>query len=196
VSPAYPAPAVKYPTLAVVSQNKHKVITVFGSSRTVEGDTDYQTAMRLGKLLGEAGFDVCNGGYSGSMEAISRGVRDGGGKSIGVTVDVIARSGNAWLDEEIRTENIFRRIEHMVTLADGFAVLPGGTGTLAELALTANLLFLGALTPRPLVLLGAAWESVMTYFFDNLHSAQAERALVRFAPTPESVVSTFREHLA
>ncbi|HLQ34421.1 MAG TPA: LOG family protein, partial [Chloroflexota bacterium] len=122
-----------------------KIITVFGSSRSSEGDADYDEARKLGRLLAQAGFTICSGGFGGSMEAVSRGAREGGGRTIGVTVDLIRRSANPWLDEEVRTETIFRRIEHMVTIAHGFVALRGGAGTLAEMALTMNLLFLEAL---------------------------------------------------
>jgi predicted Rossmann-fold nucleotide-binding protein len=39
----------------------------------VDGLREYQEALKLGRLLVEAGFDVCSGGYAGIMEAISRG---------------------------------------------------------------------------------------------------------------------------
>ena len=44
-----------------------KTITVFGSSQPAEGSKAYEEARRLGRLLAEAGFAVCNGGYAGLM---------------------------------------------------------------------------------------------------------------------------------
>jgi uncharacterized protein (TIGR00730 family) len=173
-----------------------KIITTFGSSRSSEGDADYGEARELGRLLAQAGFTICSGGYSGSMEAVSRGAREGGGQTIGVTVDTIRRTGNQWLDEEIRTETIFHRIEHMVTIASGFVVLRGGAGTLAEMALTMNLLFLNALEPRPLVVLGDDWKAVMTTFFQRLHSSETERQLLSYAATPAQAVQLIRERLS
>lgn len=129
------------------------------------------------------------------MEAVSRGAREGGGQTLGVTVEVIKRSGNPWLDEEVRTENIFRRIEHMVTVADGFVTLPGGAGTLAELSLTMNLLYLGALDPKPLVLLGADWRALMDCFFERLHGSDQERQLLSYAATPLEVAGLLRQHI-
>ena len=49
-----------------------KIVTVFGSSLPGEGSTAYVEAQRLGRLLAEAGFAVCNGGYAGLMEASAR----------------------------------------------------------------------------------------------------------------------------
>jgi predicted Rossmann-fold nucleotide-binding protein len=56
--------------------NQDKIITVFGSSRPAEGHADYIEALELGRALAAAGFGVCTGGYSGVMEAVSRGARE------------------------------------------------------------------------------------------------------------------------
>ena len=50
-----------------------RTVTVFGSSLGEPGDTDYDTAVELGRLLAEAGYAVATGGYDGSMEAVSIG---------------------------------------------------------------------------------------------------------------------------
>jgi uncharacterized protein (TIGR00730 family) len=174
--------------LGSLAEKAERIITVFGSSRSSKRDPDYEQARELGQLLAQAGFTICNGGYSGSMEAVSRGAREGGGRTIGVTVDVIQRSGNPWLDEEVRMETLFKRIEHMVSIAHGFVALKGGAGTLAEMALTMNLLWLNAIEPRPLVLMGPDWRAVMEFIFERLHSSEEERRLVTFADTPAQVV--------
>jgi uncharacterized protein (TIGR00730 family) len=179
-----------------LAEKARNVITVFGSSRSKSGDADYQEAHELGGLLARAGFTICSGGYSGSMEAVSRGAREAGGQTIGVTVDVIRRSGNEWLDEEMREETIFRRIEKMTTLASGFVALRGGAGTLAEVALTLNLLFLGALEPRPLVLVGKDWQAVMNCIFQHLVASEPERQLLSYADSPTDAARQLTAALA
>jgi uncharacterized protein (TIGR00725 family) len=173
-----------------------KIIAVFGSSRSIEGEAEYAAAYEQGKLLAEAGFDVCSGGYSGAMEAVSRGAREAGGRTIGVTVQVINRSGNQWLDEEVRTDSIFQRIEHMLTVSDGCIALRGGSGTLAEIAMTLNLLLLGALEPRPLVLVGPDWQAVMNTFFEHMPSNEYERQLLAMAGSPAEAVRLLVEKLS
>src|SRR5262252_7395492 len=79
-----------------------KVITVFGSSRPKESDADYQEACRLGHALGRAGFAVCSGGYGGVMEGVSRGAKEAGGTTIGVTAEFFPREANSWIDSEVR----------------------------------------------------------------------------------------------
>ena len=41
-----------------------KTVTVFGSALPAEGSQAYVEAQRLGRLLAEAGYAVCNGGYA------------------------------------------------------------------------------------------------------------------------------------
>ena len=60
-----------------------KIVTVFGSSRPREGDAHYAQARALGAALAEKGFVVCSGGYGGVMEAVSRGAKEAGGRTLG-----------------------------------------------------------------------------------------------------------------
>jgi uncharacterized protein (TIGR00725 family) len=62
-----------------------RIVTVFGSSRPREGDAEYTIARSLGAELTTKGFIVCSGGYSGVMEAVSRGAKEAGGRTLGIT---------------------------------------------------------------------------------------------------------------
>ena len=53
-----------------------KRVTVFGSSKCSPGDPAYESAYKIGRLLGEFEFSVATGGYQGTMEAISRGASE------------------------------------------------------------------------------------------------------------------------
>ena len=112
-----------------------KTVTVFGSSLPGEGSTAYVEAQRLGRLLAEAGYAVCNGGYGGLMEASARGAREAGGHTIGITCVIWPRPANPYIVEEVRTQNFPERLMTLIERGDAYLVLPGGTGTLAELAL-------------------------------------------------------------
>ncbi|TAM84213.1 MAG: LOG family protein [Acidobacteria bacterium] len=111
-----------------------KTVTIFGSSIPGEGTEIYQEAQQLGRRLAEAGFAICNGGYAGLMEASARGARDAGGHTIGVTCDVWTAKANRWIAEEVRTATFMERLLTLIERGDSYVVLPGGTGTLAELA--------------------------------------------------------------
>ena len=64
------------------------IITVFGSARPRAGEADYEEARRLGGELARRGFQVCTGGYTGVMEAVSRGAKEAGGRTIAITSDI------------------------------------------------------------------------------------------------------------
>lgn len=51
-----------------------RFVTVFGGASPTE--PDYNAALRLGRLLGQAGCSVLTGGYIGTMEAVSRRSRE------------------------------------------------------------------------------------------------------------------------
>jgi uncharacterized protein (TIGR00725 family) len=112
-----------------------KVVTIFGSSLPNEASPAYTEARQLGKLLAEAGFAVCNGGYKGLMEASARGAREACGHTIGVTCAIWPGKANPWIVEEVRAKSFPERIMTLLERADAYIVLAGGTGTLAELAL-------------------------------------------------------------
>lgn len=111
---------------------KDRIITIFGSSFPKPGDEEYEFAYQLGKQLGEAGFTICNGGFYGTMEATAKGAFEAGAKTIGVTVDLFNLKANNFIQEEIRCASLFERINKLISLASGFIVLKGGTGTLLE----------------------------------------------------------------
>ena len=78
-----------------------KTVTVFGSSRPSEGESDYEDARSVGRALADAGFSVCSGGYGGVMAAVSRGAKERGAQTFGVTADFFTASkANEWIDVE------------------------------------------------------------------------------------------------
>ena len=85
--------------------------TVFGSSRPKETDADYRGSARLWEqTLAKRGFAVCSGGYGGVMEAVSRGAKEPGGKTYGVTAEFFKRKANEWIDVEVRKKTWEERL--------------------------------------------------------------------------------------
>jgi len=141
--------------------NSEKIVTVFGSSRPKEGDPDYSDAFALGRALARGGFAVCSGGYAGVMEAVSRGAKEAGGKTYGVTADFFKAKTNRWIDVEVRMKTWQERLFELIRLADGFVACKGGTGTLVELAVVWEMLNKSVLTGKPFAVLGDFWSPVL-----------------------------------
>ena len=169
------------------------IITVFGSSRPLPDSTAYNDAQVVGRLLAEAGYAVATGGYMGTMEAVSRGAAEAGGHVIGVTSAQIETfrpiPPNRWVKEEIRKELLRDRATHLVLENGGMIVLPGGIGTLSEMALAWSLMQVGDIAVRPLVLYGPTWRATLTAFFDADYIRAQDYSLLQFADTPETAVA-------
>ena len=138
-----------------------KIITVFGSSRPRAGDADYEEARALGKALAERGLAVCSGGYGGVMEAVSRGAKEAGGKTYGVTAEFFRRRANEWVDVEVRKKTWEERLFELVRLGDGFVACKGGTGTLVELAVVWEMLNKSVMSAKPFAVLGDFWQPIL-----------------------------------
>ena len=124
-----------------------KYITIFGSSRCVQGDQEYIFAESLGNMLGKLGHNVATGGYQGTMEAISKGASKHNVSVIGVTVpslfsnmskDSFEVKANEFINKEIKTESLSSRIHHLLENSKAIIVLPGKIGTLTELIVAWN----------------------------------------------------------
>jgi uncharacterized protein (TIGR00730 family) len=169
-------------------------ITVFGSAAPIPGSPAYQCAFELGQAIAQAGWTVCNGGYSGIMEASARGARQEGGHTVGVTCDILPmrREANPYIAEEIRARDLHTRLNTLVARAHGFVVLPGGTGTLLELALVWELCNKRLIDRDiPLVLLGDHWLPLVPI----IRAAQPEACELATGATVDEVMTYLRAHV-
>ena len=138
------------------------------------------------------------------MEAAARGAREARGTdtspgTIGVICDFFGdRSANSWVDEIRHTTTLFERLEQLIALGDAYVVLPGGTGTLLELAAVLEFTTKGLIPPRPVILLGRYWEEVLTLAGGPPAGSNAKRIPVRTVTDVHqciaALVSTFGGH--
>jgi hypothetical protein len=145
-----------------------RIISVFGGSAPRPGTPAYEDARALGERLARAGWTVATGGYAGVMEAASRGAAEAGGHVIGVTCTLIEQwkslRANPWIKEEIRFPTLRERLYHLVEFCDAALALPGGIGTLSEVALTWSLLQTGEIKRKPFVAVGRMWGATLAAF--------------------------------
>ena len=128
------------------------------------GDGVFEMAESLGRLLAQNGFTLANGCYGGTMLAAAKGAAAAGGCVIGVTCTAFKRSrANEYVSEEISTDCLTERLAKLIELGDAYIVLPGGTGTLLELADVwehKNKGFAG--TEKPIILIGTFWGPLVS----------------------------------
>jgi uncharacterized protein (TIGR00730 family) len=173
-----------------------RAVCVFCGSSTPP-DRRYRDAARaLGTLIAQRGIGLVYGGGSvGLMGELADAALAGGGRVTGVIpVGLFAREiGHSGLTELRETGSMHERKQLMYDLSDAFIALPGGLGTLEELAEVTTWSQLG-LHRKPIVLLDvdAFWEPLVSQL-DRMVSVgllkQVNRALVQRAHSPEEALS-------
>ena len=166
------------------------VVAVFGASSPREGTATYAEARELGALLAQSGYIVATGGYRGVMEASSRGASEAGGHVIGVTCERIEAlvpglRPNRWVAEEIRFRDLRERLSHLVIESQAAIAMPGGIGTLSEIALTWSLIQTAEIPSKPLILVGQNWQQVVSVFLQQAsdHVRERDSGLLRTVDT-------------
>ena len=170
-----------------------KAVAVFGGRHPIAGDAEYEEALRLGVLLASANYAVMSGGYSGVMEAVSRGAVQSGGTAIGVTMEIFGSlQPNPFLTREIRARDFFERLSILTSNACGFIAMRGGMGTLTEVSLIWNMLQTRTMEGKPMILVGRFWKPLLLAVADHLVIAEEELRLFRYADTAKEAVSQLR----
>ncbi|MBN1787304.1 MAG: LOG family protein [Sedimentisphaerales bacterium] len=171
-----------------------KIVTIFGTSRTAPGEEVFDLAYELGRLCAQTGFTIANGGYAGTMLAAAKGAKQAGGKTIGVTCRAFNRGGpNEFVSEEIETANLTERVEKLIIIGDGYVVLPGGTGTLLELADIWERTNKGFINPpKPIILLTGFFRPLV-----DIIATEDERSsnFITIAATAKETVEILKEKI-
>lgn len=169
----------------MIENSKDKIVTIFGGSRCKENSAEYKEAEAVGKLLAEAGFTICTGGYLGVMEAASRGAREAGGRVFGIVMNQFKGEPNRYLTDKVATDHFYDRLQNLIQRSVGFIALRGGMGTVTEVSLVWNKLQTGVIDKSPLVLLGDCWKPVVQCWEENLVVSKSDVAWLDFAENAE-----------
>ncbi|PJH74833.1 MAG: hypothetical protein CO064_09915, partial [Anaerolineae bacterium CG_4_9_14_0_8_um_filter_58_9] len=83
------------------------------------------------------------------------------------------------------------RLQALVERCDAAIALPGGPGTLTEIALTWNLMIVHSIPAKPLILVGEGWKAVFNQFFDSFYIYMPinQRVLLRFAQDIQTAIT-------
>lgn len=172
-----------------------KTITVFGSSKPAAGEEQYSSGYELGKKLAENGFNVCTGGFNGIMEAVSKGANEMGMDAIGITIDTWGRMPNRYLTKEFKCNSIFERVQKLIELGDGFAVLQGGTGTLLELAAVWELFNKKIMKWKPVACHSPMWREIVAIMDLQMKSENRETERIKVFENIDEIVNYLRSNI-
>jgi len=127
-------------------------ISIFGSARIQPGNKYYELAVDIAKRLGEEGFGIVSGGGPGIMEASNKGAQLGGGKSVGLNIELpFEQQSNEFVDREhnLNFDYFFVRKVMFTKYSQGFIMMPGGFGTMDEFFETLTLVQTKTITSFP-----------------------------------------------
>ena len=172
-------------------------LCVYCGSKVGSDPRHEAAAVALGGQMARAGVRLVYGGGSiGLMGVLADAVLDGGGEVVGVIpVGLFAtEQGHGGLTELVEVGSMHERKARMATEADAFLALPGGLGTLEELAEIATWAQLG-IHGRPVAVLdvGGFWTPFLA-FLDSMVDVgfltPANRALITRIDDVDAVLPT------
>ena len=148
-------------------------LTIFGSARTRPDDPLYDQARRLAAAMAARGWMIITGAGPGIMAAGSEGA--GPENTFGINILLPFEQGaNPFVadDKLVEMKYFFTRKLMLSKESDGFAVLPGGFGTLDEAFELFTLIQTGKAEPSPVVLVdvpgGTYWERWLDFVRSEL----------------------------
>jgi uncharacterized protein (TIGR00730 family) len=145
-------------------------VTLFGSARIKRDEKQYQDAVEVARLLGEAGLTIITGGGPGVMQAGNEGARLAGARSIGLNIELPFEQGsNPYVDLAIDFNYFFVRKTMFVKYAQAFVIFPGGFGTMDELFESLTLIQTGKVQNFPVVLYDSSyWGGLVDWLRETM----------------------------
>jgi uncharacterized protein (TIGR00730 family) len=176
-------------------------LCVFCGSRAGADPVFGEAAEQLGRCLAERGVRLIYGGGSiGLMGIVMQAVLEHGGEVAGVIPEFLMRRevGRPDLTELIVVDSMHERKRRMFELADAFAILPGGIGTLDETFEVITWQQLG-LHSKPIAVLsvGEYWKVFESLIEETIAQGFADAAirdLFTVSRDVESLLVTLEEH--
>ncbi|WP_455216875.1 LOG family protein [Kaarinaea lacus] len=175
-------------------------VSIFGSARTTQDNPYYEKTVAIARTLSDAGFSVVSGGGPGIMEAANKGAFDGKSPSIGLNIQLPHEQvGNQYQDIRLSFRHFFSRKVMFVKYAAAYVVLPGGFGTLDELAEILTLVQTGKTRRIPIILVHQPfWAGLIDWFKDTLvreHMIDVDDLdLIRILDEPKDILEAIFAH--
>jgi uncharacterized protein (TIGR00730 family) len=179
-------------------------VAVFGSARIRPEDKEYAEVRALASRLTSLGCDIVTGGGPGLMEAANEGAASSRGngrpktRSFGLTIAIPYEKANPYLDSVTAHRTFFSRLHHFVRMSQAFVIFPGGIGTALELLMVWQLLQVGFMTERPVVLVGEMWQGLLDWMRREMVPRklvnEADLDLVRLVHSNEEAALVIEQH--
>jgi len=175
-------------------------VSLFGSARMAPDHPYYRLTEEIARGLSDAGFSVVSGGGPGLMEAANKGAFAGKSPSVGLNIALPQeQAANEYQDISLHFRHFFSRKVMFVKYASAYVVLPGGFGTLDELAEILTLVQTGKTRRIPIILVHTPfWAGLIEWFRATLVKEAtidaADLELVQMLDKPQEVVDAIFNH--
>ncbi|MBD3609776.1 MAG: TIGR00730 family Rossman fold protein [Gammaproteobacteria bacterium] len=175
-------------------------VSIFGSARTQPDHPYYQLTEQIARALSDAGFSVVSGGGPGIMEAANKGAYEGKSPSVGLNIQLPHEQvGNAYQDISLSFRHFFSRKVMFVKYAAAYVVMPGGFGTLDELAEILTLVQTKKTRRIPIILVHSPfWHGLLAWFQQTLVEEGVinpeDMDLIQIIDEPMEVVNAIFNH--
>jgi predicted Rossmann-fold nucleotide-binding protein len=143
-------------------------VTVFGSARIPSDHWVYGAVRDLAAELARMGCGIVTGGGSGTDAGRQRrcglgGLGSRGPQHLHPDSPPVRAEINPFVREAYEHRTFFSRLHHFTLVSDAFVVVPGGIGTVLELAMVWQLLQVRKLHQTPLILIGCMWADFVAW---------------------------------
>lgn len=144
------------------------LLCVYCSSSDLIDRKYFEAADALGRGMVARGWGlIYGGGHRGLMGTLARAVKESGGHVVGVIPEFMKTRELAFNEsnELVTVTTMRQRKQIMEERAAGFVTLPGGIGTLEELAEIMTLRYLNQL-PKPVIIVnqGGYYDDLLRFF--------------------------------
>ena len=176
-------------------------VTIFGSARTRPNDKYYHAATAIAKGLAQHNLAVITGGGHGIMEAANKGAIQGGGKSIGLNIELPhEQTSNRFINTPLHFHYFFARKVCFAKYSLGFVFMPGGFGTLDEFFEITTLVQTERIPEFPLILFGCDhWKGLLHWLKSEVQDkhdfiGSSDLDLVKITDDPQEVVDIILDY--
>lgn len=158
--------------ILTLARFKTPLIAFFGGKNMPNESLLAYKASDLAHRLANEGCAILSGGGPGLMQAVNCGAQkvaqekgDGKPRTLGIGVDDLDLSFTSGCGSPfIRAPYFFVRKWLLINYTEAFIIFPGGIGTVDELFEVLNLMKVGTLPVRPIVLVGVDfWKPLMSW---------------------------------
>ncbi len=176
---------------------KKKIVVFAGNECLAEREEYYYSlAYETGKLLANNNFITVTGGGPGLMNEVMRGAYENGGETYAVRLNLTGKKHSEYVTKFSSFDDLNKRQEELLKIADGIISLPGGVGTLYEIFAVLALKRKGELDKnKPLILVDGYFDEFDTLMNKMYKEGFAEGKIKGFytrVASPEEAVKLLK----